>query len=91
MTENTEYPTITPRQLQGFLTEKGMEVPCDLCGKNEWAIPAAEGADNPLARMAIGDEYSRKYLPAFPIYCGNCGNIKLILSLPVERWVTKNG
>lgn len=92
MSDDAELPKprLTSDNMQAFLDDKGIEKPCDLCGVNEWAIPVEHGGKD-LTMVGLGDPGMKVYFPAYPIYCMNCGNTKLLEAGTVEQWVANNG
>ena len=63
---------------------------CPYCGVTDWDT----GADHAVHLRAVGDDdalTSSKYFDALPLFCSNCGYIRLHLLGPLENAGTDEG
>ena len=70
--------------LQGFLTDRKADAPCEACGSNAWGAPGA-GNTIDTVEWKVPDQPGRA-LPTIPLICENCGNVRSVAAAPIARW-----
>lgn len=88
---------VTLERFNKFLEAKAPERPCPECGTNDWTVFNRIGTELEGDRSTL----QRVYLPAslaghpgfavHPVYCPNCGYVKLFKAEIVGEWINANG
>ncbi|HWA17725.1 MAG TPA: hypothetical protein VG757_01900 [Devosia sp.] len=94
--------SLTYRDFQAFVDEKGLETPCHECGATDWQMlggednPAGSPPDTPmflasLPELIDGPFPAPRAFATYVMFCGNCGVLKLVAAPVVWDWLEKRG